>query len=187
MSIVRTFIAVEVSAGVQSRALALIERLRSADANVRWVEPEAMHLTLKFLGDIDLTATAEVCRAVARAVEPVEPFELNVSGAGAFPGVERPRTVWLGARDGAPQLVDLAERVDTALIPLKFKPERRPYHPHLTLGRVRGSKNLPALSEAIIAAANFEAGVIAIDELVVFASHLERGGPHYEPLGHIPL
>jgi 2'-5' RNA ligase len=93
----------------------------------------------------------------------------------------------LGAGEGADELVALSGAVEAALQPLGFKPERRTFTPHLTLGRVRGAKNAAALGELVTAAADFAAGAIHVDEVIVFSSRLERDGPVYEPLGRVPL
>ena len=187
MSTVRTFIAVESSGAVASRAAALIERLRAADAKVTWVAPENMHWTLKFLGDIDLTQTADICRAVGEAAAPVAPFDVEVQGVGAFPNLARPRAVWLGVGKGREQLISLAAAIDARLAAIGFKPEGRRFSPHLTIGRVRGEKNLPELADQLEQRADYPAGMMEVDEVVVFASYLERGGPIHEPLGHLPL
>lgn len=183
----RTFIAVESSAAVASRAAALIERLRAADAKVSWVHPDKMHWTLKFLGDVELTKTADICRRVAEAVAGFAPFEMEVCGAGAFPSTTRPRTIWLGAGEGQEHMVALNEAIEATLDEMGFARERRRYTPHLTLGRVRGQQNLQQLGERISDRASFQAGRMEVDEVLVLASHLEPKGPQYDVLGRAPL
>src|SRR5262245_4789600 len=100
MAKLRTFIAVEVTDRLRSRALDLIEQLRSTPANVKWVSAGELHWTLKFLGDVAVGELPEICAAMAKAVESLDPFEVVARGAGAFPLGERPRTVWLGVGDG---------------------------------------------------------------------------------------
>src|SRR4051812_6039713 len=92
----RTFIAVEMSSRVITRARELIDKLRSAAADVNWVRPEQMHLTLKFLGDVPDTATPDICRVVTEVAAGFEPFEIICRGAGAFPNPREPRTLWIG-------------------------------------------------------------------------------------------
>jgi 2'-5' RNA ligase len=187
MSVVRTFIAVESSEGVRSRAIALIERLRGAQAKVSWVEPENIHATLHFLGDVELTKTADICRVVAEATGDLAPFDVEVHGVGAFPNVERPRTIWLGIEEGREQLAHLHGKIQRALRTLGYKGEGRHFSPHLTIGRVRGPHNLHELGAEIAGRADAPGGVIEVDEVVIFASYLERGGARHEALGRAAL
>jgi 2'-5' RNA ligase len=184
----RTFIAVEISSEVRMRAGRLIGRLEATGANVRWVKPEQLHLTLKFLGDVDLREIPEVCAAVARATATVPPFTLRIAGAGAFPNLGHPRTVWLGADEGVGEMSVLHERIDEALAELGFRAEHRQFRPHLTIGRVRNAESgMSALAEALSENRDFVAGVIDVDEVVTFSSELERSGPIHEPLATAAL
>ena len=182
MSVVRAFVAIESSGGVASRAAALIEKLRAADAKVTWVAPDNMHWTLKFLGDVNLTATAEICAVLQEAVTELPAFDVQVNGLGAFPNTDRPRTIWLGVTEGEEVLADLAEKIDRRLAALGYKPEGRRFKPHLTLGRVRGVQNIDALSELLKAKADFVGGPMEIDEVTLYTSYMERQGPRYEAL-----
>lgn len=185
---IRTFVAVEVTRAVRERAGQLIERLRASQASVRWVEVQNIHLTLKFLGNVDPRQIHEVCGAVAKAVAARPPFGMEARGAGAFPNAARPRTLWLGVREGAEKLIELADSVEAALSPLGYPPEGRRFHPHITIGRVRGySKGLAELAQLVAKAEDFEAGRSPVGEVVVFASQLERDGARYEALSRAPL
>jgi 2'-5' RNA ligase len=185
---VRTFIAVEISSEVRLRAGRLIGRLEATAASVRWVKPEHLHLTLKFLGDVDLRDIPEVCAAVAQATATVPPFSLRIAGAGAFPNLVRPRTVWLGADEGVGEMSVLHERIDDALTALGFRAEHRQFRPHLTIGRVRNADSaMSPLVEALAENRDFVAGVIDVDEVVTFSSELERSGPIHEPLATAAL
>jgi 2'-5' RNA ligase len=188
MSRTRTFVAVETSGEVQSRAAELIRRLRVVDAKVSWVLPANMHITLKFLGDQPDDAVAEICQAVQEGAAGVAPFEFLCRGAGAFPDLRRPRTLWLGVQGGLDEFVELHTAIDAALARRRFPKDRRGFRPHLTLGRVRqvgsdGEQMVRLLQEH----EQFEGGVTAVDEVVVFASELTRSGPQYEVLARAPL
>lgn len=183
----RTFIAVEMSSEVRARAGQLVGKLQETGAKVTWVKPEAMHLTLKFLGDVDLIDMPAVCEAVSGAVVDLPPFEIEVHGAGAFPSAGRPRTIWLGVGRGGEELVGLHEAVERALSPLGFRQENRRFRPHLTLGRVRGDRDLRELGQLVAEYAEFSGGVASVDEVIVFSSELEAGGPIHEPLAVAPL
>jgi len=108
---IRTFVAAEISSAVRGRVADVIERLRGTGADVKWVDTKNLHVTLKFLGDVDEGEIHLVCRAVEQAVAGVPPFEFEVRGAGAFPDTRRPRTVWLGIAEGSQQLAELNERI----------------------------------------------------------------------------
>jgi len=184
----RTFIAVEVDAAVTGRAMDLVDKFRAVAADVKWVEPENMHLTVKFLGDVDITDTYEICRAVGQAVGDLPPFDLEIRGVGAFPNPHRPRTIWLGAGEGEGEMAELAERIDRELQKIGYRKEGRRFQSHLTLGRVRqGGPALGALGRLIQEHAELEIGTTPIDEVIVFSSTLTRTGPVYDPLGRASL
>ena len=132
----RTFIAVELAPDIRSRAQQVIRKLQPVAGDVKWVAPENMHWTLQFLGDVDDLETPAVCDVVAAAVADVEPFEIVVRGAGAFPSADRPRTLWLGAGRGANEMSTLQSAIELGLESLGFRGEARRFSPHVTLGRV---------------------------------------------------
>src|SRR5690606_18686353 len=135
----------------KSLAARLVEQMSHTRANVRWVDEPSMHFTLKFLGDVETNSTADICRAVARAVEGMPTFEVRVQGAGAFPAPDRPRTVWIGVDPaGIEPFVALHDAVEQSLADLGFREEHRRYRPHMTLGRVRRSpEGIDELAEQI--------------------------------------
>lgn len=185
---IRTFIAVELSAAVRAEAIRLVERLRPAGGDARWVEPQNMHLTLKFLGDVREEAIPDVCRVVAKAAAEFAPFEVAVGGAGAFPDLRRPRTLWIGVTQGRQDLIRLQTAIERALAKRGFPKEQRDFQPHLTIGRIRESG--PAMAELgkqVEAHGDFAAGSSTVCEVVVFASHLSSSGPTYEALARAPL
>jgi 2'-5' RNA ligase len=185
---VRAFIAVEINSPVRKQASEVIQRLSSTDSEINWVEPEDMHLTLKFLGDVSLTETSRICQAVAQAAETIDPFELEMATVGAFPNIDRPRTIWLGTDEGTNEMVALQEAVDQSMKELGFRLENRRYQPHLTLGRVKSlgsdSKELAKLLER---ESDFGAGRTNVTRVTVFSSELTRSGPIYAKLGTLPL
>ena len=185
---VRTFVAVEIDAAVRGRAAELIRALGAAGAEVKWVDPRNLHLTLKFLDEVAVAEIPRVCDAVGRAAAEVEPFDLEVRGAGAFPNAGRPKTVWLGAGGGQDSMIALHASVEAALGKLGFRKEHRRFEPHLTLGRVRsGGPAVADLGQLLRQQAEFDAGACHVDELVVFSSELTPAGPVYAAFGRAPL
>ena len=187
---IRTFIAVELGPNVIKRAGDLIDKLRVADATVNWVRPQQMHLTLKFLGDVPDTETPDICRVVAKAAGQFEPFEIICRGAGAFPDIHRPKTLWIGIRDGAEELKRLQAAIDDALkVELGYAREPRGFHPHLTIGRVKQAAGMGGgnLEHLLDKHKDFDADLAVIDEVVTFASFLDKKGPTHEALGRAGL
>jgi 2'-5' RNA ligase len=185
---VRTFIAVEITGGIRTRAKKLIEQLARSGANVKWVEPENLHLTLAFLGEVPVLEIPDVCDTVQASIGDFEPFEIDVCGVGAFPDLRRPRTIWLGVGDGAEEMVALHDTLEKGLTKLGFRGENRRFRPHLTLGRVRQSPmGLGELAQTIGQLKDLHVEAMEVAEVVVFSSRLDRGGSEYEPLGTIEL
>jgi RNA 2',3'-cyclic 3'-phosphodiesterase len=187
-NVVRTFVAVEIPLEVKDRANRMIGELRETAAKVKWVEPAHMHWTLKFLGNVDMLEIPPVCEAVSRAVEPLAAFDIEARGAGAFPDVRRPRTVWIGTGRGSEQMIELHDAIEFELAKLGYRSENRRFRPHLTIGRVRQSpQGIGELGRLLEAHADFDGGVSLVDEVVVFSSVLGRDGPTHEPLCHAEL
>lgn len=184
----RTFVAVETAQPIRKRAAELIRLLQQPSADVKWVETQNLHLTMNFLGDVDEREIAAVCRAVGQAAEGITTFELEVRGAGAFPNPARPRTVWLGAGDGAQPMATLHTALEAALAKLGYREEQRPFQTHLTIGRVRGGGPAVAeLGKLIEQQADFLAGRMTVDRVTVFSSTLTPNGPIYTVLSTSPL
>jgi len=186
----RTFIAVEMSPSVIHRAGDLIDALRVAAAEVNWVRPQQMHLTLKFLGDVPDTETPDICRVVNDVAAGFEPFEITCRGAGGFPNLREIRTLWIGIEEGADELKRLQTEIDNALkSELGYAKEQRGFHPHLTIGRVK--RELPGgrgeLAQLVEKHSQFDADLAIIDEVVTFASFLGRQGPSHDALGRAEL
>ncbi|MEX0676618.1 MAG: RNA 2',3'-cyclic phosphodiesterase [Pirellulales bacterium] len=187
-NIIRTFVAVEIPLEVKDRAQRMIAQLRATDAKVKWVAAAHMHWTLKFLGHLDMLDIPPVCEAVKRAVEPLAAFDIEALGAGAFPDVGRPRTVWIGTGQGSEQMIELHDAIEFELAKLGYRSENRRFRPHLTIGRVRQSPaGIGELGRLIEQHADFDGGVSLVDEVVVISSELSPDGPIYEPLCHAEL
>jgi 2'-5' RNA ligase len=185
MQRVRTFTAVEVWPEIRERAQALIQRFKDTTARVTWVKPDQMHLTMNFLGDVEMNEIPAVCKAVTDATAAFAPFDVEMAGVGVFPSYENPRTIWLGVTDGSDQLVALHAALEANLGELGFRVEARRFRPHLTLGRVRSLPKGPGqLAGLIKQHAEFEAGPMMVSEVTVMSSELGRDGPRYETLGH---
>jgi 2'-5' RNA ligase len=185
---VRSFIAVEISPNVRARGASLIKSLAVTDAKLTWVQPENLHLTLVFLGDIQMEEVPQLCQAMERAVAPLPPFDLEVRGVGAFPSAERPRTIWLGVKRGTEEMVELHASLEKELAELGYRSEGRRYRPHLTLGRVRQApRNAGELVRLLDEKRDYLADVMSVADITLFSSELTSNGPVYDILGEAEL
>src|SRR5262249_41477716 len=151
--------------------------LRACAGDVKWVEPENLHWTLQFLGEVELVEIPSVCSAVSSAVSEVDSFDLEARGAGAFPAPDRPRTLWIGAGAGAQAMIALHAAIQRKLNRLGYHAEQRRFVPHITLGRA-GRKSPPrSLVRELAGLAEYDAGSMLVDEVTVFASKLTPEGP----------
>jgi 2'-5' RNA ligase len=184
MARIRTFIAVDVGAEVRKRAAALQQQLARTGAEVKWIAPDQMHLTLLFLGDVDELELVKVCRAVQEVAAREPPFPLRVSGVGAFPNNRRPKIVWGGITDGADALRRLYGLLEEKLLDLGvYRKEDRDYTPHLTLGRAKAEAGENALARELPKLLAWDGGRAVVDEVLVFSSELRRDGPEYAVMG----
>jgi 2'-5' RNA ligase len=156
---------------------------------VRWTDPALFHVTLAFLGDVDDTRLDAVGRAVAEGAAGFAPFELELEGVGAFPDARRPRVVWAGlAGEGLGPLDELRKAVVAALKRVRQGPEDDRFHPHITLGRLKGGRGPgPDATPVIDRHRGWSAGPFAVEEVITFASSLGPKGPSYTPLARARL
>jgi RNA 2',3'-cyclic 3'-phosphodiesterase len=189
---IRTFIAIELGQAHHRalRELQLRFKRSSAASSVRWVAPENIHLTLKFLGDIDADAMPALQTAAAGACVGIEPFELSLKGAGAFPNTRRPNVVWVGLGGRVECVVLLAQRLDDACAALGLPRDDRPFSPHLTLGRLKREANpgdRQMVGELIDRAAIGELGLLQVERVSVMKSELHPSGSIYTRLAAVEL
>ena len=183
---IRTFIAVEITDEIRERLRDAQAEMAHAGAAVRWTAPENVHLTLRFLGDIDQAQVTEIAAVMNEAAGEVSPFTLPVRGVGAFPDLRRPHVLWVGITASEP-LATLYEGLDAGLADFDVKQEMRGFTPHLTLGRVRGPSGIERLGEKLAALADEEFGEMTVDEIMLMMSDLTPAGAVYTPLARAAL
>lgn len=154
---------------------------------ISWVGTDNLHVTLKFLGDIEERRAEEIGSALAEAVAEIEAFDVALRGLGAFPTPARPRVIWAGVGSGEARLAVLAATVDQSLIRLGFPREARAFSAHITLGRVREPRRDPALAEALARALDLELGATRVDRVVLMRSELSPRGARHSELATLPL
>ena len=182
---IRTFIAVDLPDAIRHDIRTFQEPLKNTGAHVKWVRPESMHLTLKFLGDVPEDQTDAILLAMQGAVRKNGPFSIALSGTGGFPNLRNPRVLWIGIGHGAQELTGLSIRINEALNPLGFETDKRPYKAHLTLGRVRSQRNIRQVTERMDDA--FESDSCTVNEIILFKSDLNPTGAVYTVLGRAKL
>lgn len=188
MQKIRTFIAIPLPEDIQGAAEDMISRMSGSMEGVKWLESETLHLTLKFLGDVDNREIPDVCKVLRKCCEPREPFSLKIQGAGAFPDLERARVVWSGIEDEDSALCPLVADIDERMGGLGFRREFRDYRPHLTLGRLsKGSRPSNEFAQAINSEKDTYLGTIQVSEVRLYASFLDREGPTYNVMDHVLL
>ncbi len=187
MPMIRSFIAIEIPPDLKSRMEELQRDLRRTDADVKWVRPEGVHLTLKFLGYIQEEDVERISQAVGPVVSAWEPFEVSVKGMGGFPSSRSPRVVWVGVERGKEQLQSLQQAIETKTAELSFPSENRPFSPHLTLGRVRSPRGKAALARALEEHKEAEVGGFRADEVFLFRSELKPTGAVYTKLRNFEM
>ncbi|MCX5680153.1 MAG: RNA 2',3'-cyclic phosphodiesterase, partial [Candidatus Omnitrophica bacterium] len=136
----RAFIAIELSEEIKTVLHQVQSHLKYSGADVKWVEKENIHLTLKFLGEISEDKLKRIEEILDEIGKLFKPFELTLKDVGAFPKIESPRVIWAGLDKGAKESTEIVRRLDKELSDIGFEPETRPFAAHLTIGRVRSPK-----------------------------------------------
>ncbi|MEK6321729.1 MAG: RNA 2',3'-cyclic phosphodiesterase [Acidobacteriota bacterium] len=179
-NVVRTFISIEISESIKERISQLQKTLREIEAQVSWTKPSNIHLTLKFLGDVEETRIERVRKAVERAATGISPFEVQVSGAGCFPSPRNPRVLWVSFSHVSENLKQLYAHIEDELAREGFSREKRKFSPHLTIGRIRAPRNAAHVAEALIAS-GFDPETFKATEVIVMRSDLKPTGSIYTP------
>lgn len=174
----RAFIAIDPAPEIRDRLRALIGDLERSRADVRWAGPGGLHLTLKFLGELDEDRTARVGQVLAAVTSRSRAFPLRFEGTGAFPNERSPRVLWAGCAAG-PELAALHQEFDRALEAEGFEREARAFTPHLTLGRVRGPARLDRAMAELARHREEVFGSMTVAKLILFESRLLPGGAEY--------
>lgn len=195
----RLFLAVPMPDEVRARIRALIARLEPAGWPMRWIDPANAHLTLHFLGDTPPEEAQIIRMTLPATVGSHEAFELRTAGLGVFPKMKRPRVLWLGLYGPAHRLESLFNELGDVLDEMQFPIEEKPFSPHITLGRVRNTRNVPTrqLPDQLRTAiedtareglADPKHGLpVPVEEVLLIRSHLEQDGPRYEVIDRFPL
>jgi 2'-5' RNA ligase len=187
---VRSFIAVELPPSLKEKLGELQERMKSGRIDaLKWVAPESIHITLKFLGSVSVQTLPGITGVMEEAAFGVAPFNVGVRGLGMFPDERRVRVVWAGLEGDISKLATLQKELERGLEPLGFAPENRPFTAHLTLARVR--EDASTLQREAIARVvrshSFDGGDLTVKSVSLMKSQLTRQGAIYTQLASVPL
>jgi len=186
----RLFIAIELPQQLKDKLAALQMQLKKSGADVKWVSPHNIHLTLKFLGETGAERLPGIIAAMENAAHDTKPFQASLSFCGAFPKIEFPRVIWVAIDKGENETKLLAQRLEDELKETGIPKEERIFTAHLTIGRVSSPQNKAQLVKSLKEAENYFGGQnieFGVNRITLFKSTLGPGGPSYEALKEVNL
>ena len=176
---IRSFISVDIEATDDIRTF--INEIVETGANINMVNPDMIHVTIKFLGDIDEEMVADIGQKLDLIVEGRKPFVIDLKGVGTFPSIDYMKVIWIGIEENT-ELSDIAHRVEEELVPLGFSREKRSFSPHITVGRVKSGRNKQRLRAVVDDYRDVDFGKIIVNKLNLKKSVLKPDGPEYTTL-----
>lgn len=183
----RLFIGIALSPACREAIASAVSPLRIRRIRVSWTPEPNLHLTLKFLGETPPERVEEIARLLERAGEAIPPFDLVVEGAGVFPSLRAPRVLWAGVREPLELVGKLQENMENALSGAGFPREERPFHPHITVGRVKGGLPPGWGEEYARFLSGRRFGAVGVSSFQLYESRLSPAGATYFVLRDIPL
>ncbi len=183
----RLFVALALDEKIRDALKAAVDELRRTRVPVRWVKPDGIHLTLKFLGETPGEKIDSLKSTLERITSGVYPFPITVSGMGAFPTLSNPRIIWAGVLEPSGSLEKVWDSLEAAAAAMGWKRERRGFRPHVTVGRVRGNINIKQLASAVGNMQNSVWGEQESRGLSLYRSYLDPGGAKYEVIRFFPF
>ncbi len=179
---VRAFIACSLDEATKESIRELTARLKKIDSGIKWVRPEAMHLTLRFLGNMDKDDVELAGEAMEETAAGLSPVQVVVAGHGTFPPGKKPRVVWLGLKKGGDELYSIYERLEESLQAKGLGPADKAFKPHLTLGRVKSPKGVNRMLKELEEVGDRVIGEFTAGEITLFKSELRPSGAVYTEL-----
>lgn len=187
----RTFIAVGISQTVKEQIDELVENMKKGivrtGCHPKWVKTENVHLTLKFLGNIEEAQVPEIKTAIDDIASQFKPFTVRLSGLGMFPSKRQPRVLWIGFTKGEQALIKMQTLLERKLGDIGFPVESRRFHPHLTLARIKSLKGTAGLADIVSIYKTANCGECPIDKITFFKSTLTPQGPIYNAISEHAL
>lgn len=182
----RTFIAIKLEDSIKKSLTTLLEKMRHKGGKIKWVKEEGMHLTLKFLGEIQETKVSEVEKILEKITQNSSSFSIRIKGTGCFPHRRNPRVLWTGV-EGGEQLVSFHNQLDVELEKIGFEREKREFRPHLTLGRVKSVFSIKEIMDELEKHQDTVFGEMKVNKITFFRSVLKPSGAEYSVLSEFSL
>ena len=186
MALLRTFISFPLPAEIRNALGGFMGLLGPFCVGARWERPDKLHLTIKFLGDSDERLIGRMLEVIGRRTERLRAFSVTVSGFGAFPSMQRPGVIWVGCENSDGTLLRIHDAVDEGLAELGFPREERAFHPHVTIGRVRGQGGRTHLT-SVPKNITFDPRHMLVSEIFLMKSMLQPAGSEYAVVGSCRL
>lgn len=178
MATLRLFIAIEIPPDVKSQFAPVLRELKAVPVDVRWESFEKLHITLKFLGDTNADLLPQIIRHLDTAIHCVSPFAVRYSGLGCFPNQRDPRIIWIGVEDMQHAMHPLVESIEKTMAALGIERDRKAFHPHVTIGRIRSQRNIRDLLRTM-ESTTLKSHTTNVSHIVLVKSELKPGGSEY--------
>ena len=178
---IRLFIALEIPQDTKKQITEIIDSLKAKGGNVKWVSSYNLHLTLKFLGNTEQSMVGDIENTLANAIKVDKPIASSLIKLGGFPNLKSPKVIWVDIDKNREQIIQLAKTIDLSLSEIGFDKENKAFKPHLTLGRVKDTKDINKLSE-FLQQLKIEPIDCSFDSLSLIKSTLTQKGPIYKTL-----
>lgn len=183
----RTFIAVELPNDIHDSLQKLKNNIKDSMPDVRWTKYGNVHLTLKFLGDIEPSKVDMISVSIQNVANEFSPFTMSLARIGAFPNSRKPSIIWVGIEEGSGEVIQIANRIESSMEKLGFAKEKRPFRPHLTIGRVRELKHPSIMAKSLESNEIGEIGRFRVEKLSFIKSQLDPSGSIYTTLSEALL
>lgn len=182
----RCFIAIELNENIKKGLGSLMEQLMPFAPDLKWVRPENLHITLKFLGEVKEEKIDKIKKTLDEVGRSCRPFKIKMKGMGQFPEKKKPRVIWAGVEDSE-GLFSLQKEVEKSLSRLGFKEEEREFTGHITLARIKDPSGMERLLDRLSAFKEKDFGLLEVEEIVLMKSELRPDGARYERIGVFKL
>lgn len=183
----RIFIALLINNELKNGLIQIQEKLKVSKAEVKWVSHEGIHLTLKFLGNVEDFQMENIYAIVSAVVANFSPFTISLSSLNAFPGMSRPQIIWVGIQQGREVICEINQQIEDNLVSLGFEKEKKRFSPHLTIGRVKGNKRCAELTSLLPKIESSNIGQMRVEAIHIMKSQLTSQGAIYSVLKEISL
>jgi len=182
----RSFISIDIDdKTIVERIIAIEQLINRSGALLKLVEPENLHITLKFLGEIDIKDVQLIKMVIEKYAKNYEPFSISIKELGAFPTINSPRVIWVGIQENREKIIELAQKISSELEKLGFRKEERTFHPHITIARVKRYNS--ELKRILRENQEIDIGIIEVKSIKIKKSTLTSQGPIYTTLVEVPL